>query len=87
MSVCVCVYQYTYICGCTRMCLCARVSVACIYIFFRMYSVVFYSISDKFVRSKLGNRRFGLVSVMDPIPWRFEDRPMGEFVDQYWFMQ
>jgi len=32
-------------------------------------------------------RRFGLELVMDPMHWRFENRPMGWSVDQYRFVQ
>jgi len=33
-------------------------------------------IMDSLVRSQLSNRRFGFVPIVDPIHWRFEDRPM-----------
>ena len=31
--------------------------------------------SDPFVRSELDNRIFGLVYIVDPIHWRFKNRP------------
>ena len=68
----VCVWVYTYVPVCTCGCL------ACIYIY--MYALVAsYSDSDPFVRSKLGNRRFGLVLVMDPITKAIQ-RPIHEMI-------
>jgi len=73
----VCLYRYMYVWGCTRMCLCARVGMLeCIYVTC-MYSVVCCSDSDSFVKYELSNGRFRVVPIADPIPWRFEDRPMG----------
>ena len=87
----VCVYLYMYVCWCTRTCICVHVYVECIctcgyvrvYLYVLLCLVACYSDSDPFVQSKLGNRRFGLVPVMDPIHWRFVDRPMRWSVDQY----
>ena len=39
------------------------------------------------VRFRFGNRRFGFVSTVDPIYWRFEDRSIGWSGDSYWFVQ
>ena len=64
MLVCFCV------CVCMGMYMCIYVYV-CLCIFILCYSDV-----DLIVGSKPGNRRPGFVFVVNPIYWRFEDRPM-----------
>jgi len=96
IGVYVCIIVYV----CVWVCPCVYAHVACVYgymcecimsvwwlSFLSVCLVACYSISDPFVRSKLGNRRFGIMPIMDPIPWRFEDRSMGWSADQYQFVQ
>jgi len=69
-----CVGVYTYVSMCTCECVSA-------YLCLCVCWVACYSISDLFIKFKLGNRRFGVVPVKDPIPWWFEDQPMIWFGD------
>jgi len=55
---------YGYMCECI-MCVDSPSS---LYIWLRVIAIL-----DSFVRSELGNKRFGVVLVMDPIHWRFKD--------------
>ena len=92
-GVCMCIL-YTYICGCTRIFMrvycevytCTRV---CLCEF--MCLVAYYSVLDSFgdIRTQLQETRTRsrFVLVVDPIQWRFEDRPMGWFIDPYRFLQ
>ena len=84
MIMCVCMYVYNvwYYVSVVFMCRCMRVVYVCVHI--SIYGcvrvtcwcasvVACCSVSDSFVRSELGNGRFGFVPVMNLIDWRFED--------------
>jgi len=67
-------YVYTRVC-------------VCMYNMCDVCMVVCYSISDSYERSELGNRRFRVGLVMDPIYWQLEDQSMRLFVGSYQFVQ
>ena len=82
-------YVYVYICmlDCAHVC---RVHVLCVLYMCTYVNeclVVCCSVLDSFVRSKLSNRRFKFMPVLDPIDWQFEDRSMRWSRDMYWFVQ
>ena len=87
MYVGVCVYLYTYICGCTRMFMrvycgvytCMRVCL-CEFMCLVACCSVSYSFGETWTR-------FKVVPDVDQIHRRFEDRFMGWPVDQYRFVQ
>ena len=78
MYVCICTYSCIYMCG-GYVCVYARVAcvyrytcecIMCVYVLISLPSVCLvacYSISDSFVRSKLGNWRFRFAFAVDPI--------------------
>ena len=93
---CVCIsYVYVY-----RICICVGVD-ACVYrVCLGISPLVSQSLSlfvcvwlrvaaitDSFVWSELGNRRFGFVPIIDPINWQFEDGHTRWFRDPYRFIQ
>ena len=49
--------------------------------------VVWYNVTDQFGEIRTYYRRFRFVLIMNPIWWRFKNRPMRCSVDQYQFMQ
>ena len=53
-----------------------RIVCTYVFVYHRVCLVTWYSISDSLVRSEHDNGRFGVLLVMDPIHWRFEDWPM-----------
>ena len=86
---CICVYMYVLVYICIVLCMCTGVY-QYVYIFVFVWvhvcSFACCSVSDSFVQFELSNKRFGVVPVMDPILWRFEDRPMRWSRDQYRFV-
>ena len=84
---CVCIYLCMY--RCMYVYACGSVYIMCTYVFVyqRVRLVACYSVSDLLGRSKLGNRRFRFVPILDPIPRWLEDRSMGWSVGQYRFVQ
>ena len=62
---------------------------SCIYIVWCIHAcmIAYYSVMDPFGKIRIGYGRFKVVPVMDPIPWRFEDRTMRWFKDPYRFVQ
>jgi len=96
LYICMCILAYMYICGCTRVYVYACVvymygyinvwvCYACV-LSLSICLVVWYSDPDP-CEIRTSYERFRVVLVMDPIHWRFEDRPMGWFKDLYQFMQ
>jgi len=58
-----------------------------VFVYHRVYMVACCSDSDSLMRSELDNERFRFVLVVDPIHWRFEDRPIEWSGDSYQFVQ
>jgi len=90
VSMYVCVYIYIHVCilVCVYVCMWGYVYNVCVCLYIivsiRLRVTAFQTRS---VRSELGNGRFELVPVVDPIHRRFEDWPMGWLGDLYRFMQ
>ena len=84
ISVYICIYVCidVYVCVCLYMCVCGYTRV-CMYVwvYVRVSSCVWLCVTAFQTRSddpnSVGNGRFGFVPILDPIPWRFEDRSMG----------
>ena len=57
------------------------------FVYHRVYLVAWFSVSDSLGWSKLSNRRFGFVSILEPMLRRFKDRSIGWSVNQYRFVQ
>ena len=103
MCVCIyiCMYVYThiYVYICMYMgvhvyvCMCVCVYMWCVYVYecmfvwIHLFGCVVTAITDSFVQSEIGNRRFILVPVMHLIHGWFEDRPMRWSRDPYRFIQ
>ena len=58
-----------------------------VFVYHRVCMVAFYSDPDPFGEIRICYGRFGVVLVMDPIQWRFEDRPMIWSRDSYQFVR
>jgi len=93
MYVGICVYLYTYICGCTRMFMMYIVECIPVREYVCVSSCVWLRVAAlriRLVRSgplQETRTRSGFVLVVDPIPWQFEDWFMRWSIDQYRFVQ